>query len=245
MLLEAKPYLKQIELERDDHINFSEYPFSTPAISNLDTLDFHADVTFFVGENGTGKSTLLEAIAVAFGLNAEGGTVSSSFSTKDTHSELGNKLKIIKSFQRPKKSFFLRAESFYNLATLMSTMPIEYQTSYGEIPLHEQSHGESFMATLLNKFKANGLYLMDEPEAALSPSRQMSAVSAIHQLVEKGSQFIIATHSPILLAYPNAKIYQFSQDEIKEVTYEETEHFSITRDFLNRHQEMMEILMDE
>jgi len=246
MNLQEKPYLREIIYNRDKVENFLEYPFNIPAIKNLTNLKFHPDVTFLVGENGTGKSTLLEAIAVLMGFNAEGGTKSSTFSTKKTHSILHNHLKRIRSFKLPGDGYFLRAESFYNLASLMDDIAEAdpgYLAPYGGKSLHEQSHGESFMATLVNKLRGNGLYLMDEPEAALSPSRQMAALSAIHKLVEKKSQFIIATHSPILLAYPRAKIYQFSDTEIKLIKYEDTEHFSITKMFLDRHEQMLEKLM--
>lgn len=230
-------------MKSDQFFDRSSYPFNIPAIKDLQSLDFHPDVTFFVGENGSGKSTLIEAIAVAMGFNAEGGTKQSTFSTTRTHSTLHNHLKTIKSFKHPKDGYFLRAESFYNLATLMDETG--YLAMYGGKSLHQQSHGESFMATLLNKLQGNGLYIMDEPEAALSPSRQMAAVSAIHQLVEENSQFIIATHSPILLAYPRSKIYSFSADGIDEIAYEDTEHYAVTRDFLNNHQAMIKILMDD
>lgn len=243
MSLSEKPYLKSIELKRDVVESFDAYPFSIPAIQELDTLDFHEDVTFFVGENGAGKSTLLEAIAVALGFNPEGGTKNTNFATSSTHSELSNYIKTIKSFKKPKDGYFLRAESFYNLATYMDE--VGYLDSYGNKSLHKQSHGESFMATLLNKLNGNGLYLMDEPEAALSPTRQMAALSAIHQLVEEKSQFIIATHSPILLAYPRAKIYLFSATGISEVKYTDTEHYEVTKEFLNNYENMLGILMSE
>lgn len=242
MNLEEKPYLREIQFKRDEVEDHSIYPFSIPAVKKLDLMEFHPDVTFFVGENGTGKSTIIEAIAVAMGFNPEGGTKQSTFSTKCTHSPLHSYLKTIKSFKRPTDGYFLRAESFYNLATQMDETG--YLKMYGSKSLHQQSHGESFMATLLNKLQGNGLYMMDEPEAALSPSRQMTALSAIHQLVEEKSQFIIATHSPILLAYPRAKIYQFTESGIDVVNYEDTEHYTVTKDFLNHHQQMIKYLME-
>lgn len=243
MSLNEKPYLRSIELKRGVIESFDEYPFCIPSLRELDVLEFHEDVTFFVGENGAGKSTLLEAIAVSLGFNAEGGNKNTQFSTSATHSEFSDYLKLVKSFKKPKDGYFLRAESFYNLATYMDNTG--YLAGYGGESLHRQSHGESFMSTLLNKLKGNGLYLMDEPEAALSPTRQMAAISAIHQLVEENSQFIIATHSPILLAYPRAKIYEFSSAGINEVKYTDTEHYEITKEFLNNYENMLEILMSE
>lgn len=243
MNLSEKPYLKEIRLNRKTVENPNAYPFGLPAIKSFGNLAFHPDVTFFVGENGTGKSTLIEAIAIAMGFNPEGGTKHSTFSTKHTHSPLHHHLKTIKSYKHPKDGYFLRAESFYNLATLMDETG--YYTTYSDKSLHAQSHGESFMATLTTKLKGNGLYIMDEPEAALSPSRQMAALTAIHQLVREKSQFIIATHSPILLAYPRATIFQFSPTGIKAVKYEDTEHYTVTKDFLNRHQQMVKYLLED
>ncbi len=240
--MQEKPYLKEIALRRESVESFDSYPFYIPGIRHLKSLKFHPDVTFFVGENGTGKSTLIEAIAVALGFNPEGGTKQSQFATNRTHSELHSYLRVVKGFKRPSDEYFLRAESFYNLATFMDETG--YLRGYGGKSLHQQSHGESFMATLLNKLTGGGLYIMDEPEAALSPSRQMAALSAIHGLVEQNSQFIIATHSPILLAYPRAWIYQFDEDGIKKIKYEETEHYSVTKQFLNGHHQLLEILME-
>jgi len=240
--MQEKPYLKEIALKRESIEDFDSYPFCIPAIRKLKTLKFHPDVTFFVGENGSCKSTLIEAIAVALGHKPEGGTKQSQFTTSRTHSELHRHLRLVRSFKKPGDEYFLRAESFYNLATFMEETG--YLRGYGGKSLHQQSHGESFMATLLNKLTGGGLYIMDEPEAALSPSRQMAALSAIHHLVEQDSQFIIATHSPILLAYPRACIYQLDDGALRKITYEETEHFSVTRQFLNGYQQLLKILME-
>ena len=240
--MQEKPYLKEIALKRESIEDFDSYPFCIPAIRKLKTLKFHPDVTFFVGENGSGKSTLIEAIAVGLGFNPEGGTKQSQFTTNRTHSELHRYLRLVRSFKKPGDEYFLRAESFYNLATFMEETG--YLRGYGGKSLHQQSHGESFMATLLNKLTGGGLYIMDEPEAALSPSRQMAALSAIHGLVEQHSQFIIATHSPILLAYPRACIYQLDNQGLRKIDYEETEHYSVTRQFLNGYQQLLKILME-
>lgn len=241
--LKAKPYLREVRLDRTKVDNPHAYPFSIPAIKALETLEFHEDVTFFVGENGSGKSTLLEAIAISLRINPEGGTRSSTFETKRTHSSLSDYIKISRSYKSPESYYFLRAESFYNLATLMDQTG--YLAQYGGRSLHEQSHGESFMAVLTSKLQGSGLYLMDEPEAALSPLRQMAALAAIHQLVKKGAQFIIATHSPIILAYPNAKIFQLKDGEIEVVTYEESETYLHMNSFLSRHKDMLRQLMNE
>lgn len=243
MSLEPKPYLRAIHLRRDEIVSYGHYPFCIPSIRTLEQIDFHPDVTFFVGENGSGKSTLLEAIAVALRFNPEGGTKKTMFRTHHSHSELHDYLKVVRSYKQPKDEFFLRAESYYNLATYMEGTG--YLIPFNVDSLHAKSHGESFMALLLNRLKGHGLYLFDEPEAALSPSRQLAALSAIHQLVLKESQLIIATHSPILLAYPRAKILHFSEQGIREVAYEETEHYDVTRTFLNRHEAMLRILLQE
>ena len=196
----SQTLLREVSLKHDEVPDFGEYPFSIPAVSALDTLEFHPDVTFLVGENGAGKSTLVEAIALAMGFGPEGGTKNVQRATADTVSGLHDYLKVVKSFARPRDHYFLRAESFYNVATYMDE--VGYLGGYGDKSLHARSHGESFMATLTLKLRGKGLYIFDEPEAALSPTRQMAALSAIHQLVERESQFIIATHSPILMAYP-------------------------------------------
>lgn len=235
MALEAKPYLREISIRDDVDFDEDEYPFCIPAVRNMYTICPHADVTFFVGENGAGKSTLLEAIAVGMGLPSEGGTRDVHRSQQDA-SSLQDCLKLVKSFRKPKDSYFLRAESLFNVFSYFE------KAGSPRGALHQRSHGEAFMDVMLG-FKPGGLYLLDEPEAALSPSRQLAALSAIHQLVRQECQFIIATHSPILLSYPNAKILQFDGTGITEVAYEDTEHFAITRDFLNHHERRLQQLL--
>lgn len=193
----------------------------------------------------------MEAIAVAWGFNAEGGTKNFRFGTRVSHSELEQYLRLSRGVKRPNDGFFLRAESFFNVATEIEKLDAEPAisppviNSYGGRSLHEQSHGESFMALLLNRFGGNGFYLLDEPEAALSPQRQLAVLSRIHQLVMDDSQFIIATHSPILMAYPNATIYSFSPEGIGTVNYEDTEHFLVTRDFLVNPERMLKKLLSD
>lgn len=185
-------YVSRISLQRDKVESFDRYPFSLPAIRSLDSLVPHPKVTFLIGENGSGKSTLLEAIAVSMGFNPEGGTKNFNFGTRISHSDLADYLRIAKGVRRPKDGFFLRAESFYNVATEIERLDVV--DSYGGRSLHEQSHGESFMALLMNRFGGKGLYLLDEPEAALSPQRQLAALARIHDLAMDDSQFFIVTH---------------------------------------------------
>jgi predicted ATPase len=240
-------YIKSIELRRNELPSFSEYPFSLPAVKNLTRLEFHPRVTFFAGENGSGKSTLLEAIAVAFGFNPEGGTRNFDFSTAQTHSELNRFIRLAKGIKKPRDGFFLRAESFYNVASYIDEKDREggigppIINSYGGVSLHEQSHGESFLAVFLNRFGGRGLYILDEPEAALSPMRQMSMLARMHELIGQDSQFIIATHSPIIMAYPDADIYRIDEG-FKRVEYEETEHYQVMHDFMNNRKKMLDIL---
>lgn len=249
-----KPYLREISLKREGITALERYPFNIPAVRELDSLEFHPDVTFFVGENGSGKSTVLEAIALAMGFGPEGGTRNMQFRTADSTSGLHGYLRMVKGIRKPRDGYFLRAESFFNVASEIERLdrnepgdlplpPIG--PSYGNKALHGQSHGESFMALLANKLRGDGLYLFDEPEAALSPSRQMAALVAIHQLVQDQSQFIIATHSPILLAYPRAKIVLFDGSGLSAVRYEDTEHYAITRRFLNDHRRMVDKLIND
>ena len=248
----ARRYLEAVRLERESVADFNMYPFAIPSIRHLHRLAFHPAVTFFIGENGSGKSTLLEAIALKAGFSAEGGDKQLQFGTHDTHSPLHDCLRLERSLGRPTDGFFLRAESFYNVASELEKVEADTPTThpdgpyraYGGRSLHRQSHGESFLAVMKDRLQGGGVYLFDEPEAALSPQRQLSVRTLIHRLVYHQSQLIIATHSPILLAYPHARIFQFAESGISEVKYTETEHFQITRDFLNRHERMLELLLD-
>ena len=240
MALTAKPYLREIAIRDPDELDTSSYPFNIPALRDLDRLSFHADVTFFGGENGAGKSTMLEAIAVAMGLPAEGGTRNVNRQQQEV-SALHQCLRLSKGFRSPRTAYFLRAESLFNVISYIDTLD---PAPRPRTSLHKRSHGEAFMDTLLD-FRDDGFYLLDEPEAALSPNRQLAALSAIDQLVKRGGQFIIATHSPILLSYPNAKILQFDESGITEIAYEDTEHYAVTRDFLNHYPRRLEQLLGD
>lgn len=242
-------YLKEIyKINRED---FEEYSYlrNIPSLKNFQGINIEKPVTFFVGENGSGKSTLLEAIAVALGLNPEGGYKNFNFATKETHSDLGKLLEIARGPRREEDGFFLRAESFYNLATeveeLASSGFTNFYDSYGGKSLHDQSHGESFRSLILNRFRPRGIYLLDEPEAALSPTSQMSLLCIIDELVKKDTQFIIASHSPIILAYHNADIYEFSEAGIEKTSYRETQSYSVTKTFLDDPERMMNLLFDD
>lgn len=247
----SKPkYISEIffrdELPRESYLN------ALPVVKFLKekgSLPLSSDVTFFVGENGTGKSTLLEAIAVAYGFNAEGGSRNFNFSTNATHSELYEHLTLAKRGYA-KDGYFLRAESLYNVATNIEEMDrlpsfdppvIE---GYGGVSLHHQSHGESFMSIVQNRFFGSGLYVLDEPEAALSPMRLLTLIAEIESLRSRDSQFIIATHSPILMAIPGAEILEFSGSGIASVDYRDTEHYKVTKVFLDNPERMLHYLIE-
>ena len=228
----------------DNSLSRNSYLNDLPIIKYLaehKALNFSSNITFFVGENGTGKSTLLEAMAVAYGFNAEGGTRNFSFSTKDTHSELSEHLTLSKR-DYAKDGFFLRAESLYNAATYIDEINATH--NYGDVSLHSQSHGESFLSIVQNRFSGQGLYILDEPEAALSPMRLMTLIVEIDNLLKNNSQFIIATHSPILMAFPNAEILQFSESGIEKVKYYETEHYKTTKLFIEEPEKTIHYLID-
>jgi len=242
-----------LTLLRDRIPDPNSFPYNLPAVRGLTTLSFHPKVTFLVGENGSGKSTLLEAVAVACGLNPEGGSRNFNFATRASHSPLDECVRLAKApGSSPGDSYFLRAESFYNVASEIERLDKEPAPgprlidSYGGRSLHEQSHGESFFALFQNRFRGNSLYLMDEPEAALSPARQLQFLVLLHDFVRRGAQFVIATHSPIIMAYPDACIHVLGVEGIREVPYGETEHYLITRRFLgNPQRSLSELLAGE
>ena len=248
---EARHYLLKAELLWDKVPDKESYPFNLYVLKGFHDLTFHPKVTFLVGENGAGKSTLIESLAVAWGFNAEGGSKNFNFSTAKAHADLHKYLRLQKGPIRARDGYFLRAESYFNVATALENLdkePLDAPTitpAYGGKSLHEQSHGESFFALFENRFRGNGLYILDEPEAALSPARQMSLLVRMHDLIKKNSQFIIATHSPILMAYPDAQIYQIGTRGLDPCSYEDTEHYQVTRSFLNRHEDMMAQLLRE
>ncbi len=212
------------------------------SLKGTDSVDFRSPVTFFVGENGSGKSTLLEAMAVSYGFNPEGGTMNYDFSTFDSHSELHEALTLVKGYRRAKWGYFLRAESFYNVATKED----EYSRMPGGRPqfYHEQSHGESFFSVIQNNFVKNGLFFLDEPEAALSPQRQLSLLIELYRSAKEGSQFFIVTHSPILLGLPGADILSFEGNRIHPCSYEETDNYRITRSFINNREGMLKVMLE-
>ena len=242
--LEKRGFIHAVVLRRDKVPDFGRYPFAIPAVKRMEELALHPEVTFFVGENGSGKSTLVEAIAMAAGFNAEGGSKNFNFSTRRTESELHQYLRLVRGVKREKTGYFLRAESFYNVASQVDALGLEL-AAYGDRSLHAQSHGESFLALVNHRFGKNGLYILDEPEAALSPQRQLALLKRIRDLTRLGCQFIIATHSPILLAYPEAMLISLSLTGVETVRYEETEHFWLTRDFLNNRERYLKHLFEE
>jgi predicted ATPase len=248
--LDKSQYIRSIALKRDKIDSFAEYPFCLPVVRSLSEVSFHPKVTFIIGENGSGKSTLLEALAVCMGFNPEGGSRNFNFATHASHSPLHEYLRVVKGVKQPRTGFFLRAESFYNVATEIERLDSEMGgprviDSFGGTSLHAQSHGESFFALLQERFGPNGLYILDEPEAALSPQRQMAAISRIHQLAKQDCQFIIATHSPIILSYPDSCIFELQDSAIEPVEYEQTAIHSVTKQFLNNHRSMLKILLEE
>ena len=249
----ADPFLRAVELRPDrEGRPRSGYPWTLPAIVPLAAgLRLHPSVTYLIGENGSGKSTLLEAIAVAAGMNAEGGSSSFAFTTRSSHSDLFNAIRLIRGARRPRTDFFLRAESLFNAATYLEQLRDDLGlggdplAAYGGRSLHEQSHGESFLAVMVNRFGPDGLYLLDEPEAALSTQNCLTALRRIHELVRDRSQLVIATHSPIILAYPEATIYHCDERGLEPVEYEDAEPVRLTRSFLEARERFVHELMKD
>lgn len=224
-----------------DKIDGRSYLRNIEALKGLDRLEFNNPITFFVGENGSGKSTVLEALAVAMGFNPEGGSKNYSFSTYDSHSELYNAVRISKGYRKACWGYFLRAESFYNVATKEMDYADSEHPSQG---FHKKSHGESFLALAQTQLRPGGVYFLDEPEAALSPQRQLTLLMEIHRCAREAAQFIIVTHSPILLGIPGAEILTFDDGQIHPCTYEETESYQVTEMFINNREQLLARLLE-
>ncbi|MBQ8844786.1 MAG: AAA family ATPase [Clostridia bacterium] len=233
-------FLKEVTLQRDKIEDFDKYPFNIELIKNFESLKFNKNVTFLIGENGIGKSTFIEGLAVCCGLNAEGGTENFNFATKETHSILHEYLKT-NYIPSTRTRFFLRAESFYNVATEVDNLGV---SGYGENSLHNCSHGEAFLQLIKNRFTSNGLYILDEPESALSPSRQLTLLAIIDDLAKNNNcQFIIATHSPILISYRDGEILDLN-DNFKVKKYEDTEIYKFYKMYLENYESMQHRLLD-
>ncbi len=250
--MNSELYVREVritkEIPQNNYLNKLQVVRS---LRQMGGLKFNKKVTFLVGENGVGKSTLIEGFAVAMGFNPEGGTVNFQFATNNSHSVLHEYLTISRGYRRHKDGFFLRAESFYNVATNIDEMDAEPSfgakviSFYGGTSLHKQSHGESFMALVENRFGGNGLYILDEPEAALSPMRLMRLMVCMQRLVDQNSQFIISTHSPILMTFPDAEVLEITDRGIHEVNYKDTEHYIVTKRFMDAPEKMLESLLGE
>ena len=242
--------VRAVVVKRDDIEDRDAYPFSIPALRDLTELALDAAVTFFVGENGSGKSTLVEAIAVGAKLNPEGGSRFLRLSTHDSISPLHRHLRLVKGTRRIRDGYFLRAESFFNVATRLEQMLREERGAgalepYGGKSLHAQSHGESFLSLITNRFGADSFFVLDEPEAALSMRGQLALMRRMHDLVAQGSQFVISTHSPVLLGYPAAMIYALSDSGLDRIAYEQTENYTLTRSFLDDRDQFLRHLFED
>ncbi len=248
--MKSNLYINKIYMSKE--IPEHNYLQDLPVVKNLKKsggISFQKPVTFLVGENGVGKSTLIEGIAVAMGFNPEGGTINFNFSTRESHSDLHRYLTVSRGYKKHKDGFFLRAESFYNVASNIDDLDEDSEggapiiTNYGGVSLHKQSHGESFMALVENRFGGNGLYILDEPEAALSPMRLMRLMYCMKELVQKNSQFIVSTHSPILMTFPGAEVLEITEKDICSVDYKDTEHFMITKRFMDAPEKIVKDLL--
>lgn len=233
-----------IEGFRIDHSQISKdsYVNRIESLKSIDEIKFKSPITFFVGENGSGKSTLLEAIAEAYGFNKEGGSKNYNFSTFKENSDLKDAIVLYKGYKKAQYSYFFRAETFFNVAS----MEVEYakNSPTPSQEYHNKSHGEGFISLFKKLSESKGLYLMDEPEAALSPQKQLSLFSLIYDAASKGSQFIIISHSPILLAIPNSEIYSFDDNKIQKCKYEDTQSYKITKSFIEHKDLMIKELID-
>ncbi len=249
-MIEKSGYVSQLLFDIP-YCERKRYPYNLKVLDGLKKLELDEKVTFIVGENGSGKSTLIEAIAIAYGFNPEGGSINFNFSTRNSSSELYENIMVRRTLNRAKDGYFLRSESFYNVATNIEELDSQpaYSAkiieSYGGKSLHEQSHGESFLSLFLNRFGGNGFYILDEPEAALSGDRQLVFLSRMHELVRNNSQFIIATHSPIILSYPNATIYEIGENGLQKVAYEDTEQYSFMKMFINNYPKILDEIMKD
>lgn len=238
-------FLNRIRLLRDRVEDFEQYPFTVPAINSLEQVELSNPITFFVGENGSGKSTLLEAIADKCEFNTAGGGRNNSYEVHASESVLGDYIRL-SWMPKVTKGFFMRAESFYHFATHLEEVDDDGFQSYGGRSLHKQSHGESFLSLFLNRFNGRALYLLDEPEAALSPQRQLTFLRILKDLTtQENCQFIIATHSPILLGYPDAQILSFDGGTIEEIDYEMTDHYRITKYFLDHREKFLQEILED
>ncbi len=243
-------YFDSVTLLRDKVTDWEAFPFRIPALRNLEQLKLHPKVTFLVGENGSGKSTFLEALAEKLGFRASGGSRVNSLVAPAYESALAPLLSVSRTRNRPSDGFFLRAESFYNWATELDALEATpfcggVLAGYGGKSLHAQSHGEAFLNLLTRRLGGHGIYLFDEPEAALSPQRQLAMLVRLHDLTRDFSQCVIATHSPLLMAFPDAWIYLFDGEGIRRIAFEETDHYRITRSFLGNPSAMMRKLFDD
>ncbi len=234
--------VRTIDIKWEKVADRAAYPWSLPVFRNFEPLELDPRITIFVGENGSGKSTLLEGIAEAVGINSEGGSRNHNFATTLHRSPIADFLRIVRGARRPKTEFFLRAESFYNVSTAYEEMPPDVPEPFRDI--HLSSHGEGFLRIAMERFGPGGLYLLDEPEAALSPQTLLTLMARMNELIKQDSQFIVATHSPILMAFPNARIYSLTDEGIAPIGYRETSHFQVTKRFINDPESFLRKLLE-
>jgi predicted ATPase len=251
-------FVKRVELIPAAGERRVGHPWDLPAVAQLTHgLELHPKVTYLIGENGSGKSTLLTAIAMAAGMNAEGGSSNYAFPTegpeahvyafsqRPSHTRFAESIRLVRRGRRPKTDFFLRAESLFVAATYLEQLDDNPLLGYGRKSLHEQSHGEGFLAVMIHRFGADGFYLLDEPEAALSTQNCLTCLRRIHELVQQGSQFVISTHSPIILAYPDAAIYRCTDSGLEPTDYEDAEPVRLTTSFLSSRERFLQRLLGD